>query len=81
MLNFTLPDAGAVDAVADRLSDAGLEVLPAAVAVMVLTALAAALVITALRRREGEQERGRSDDHRPIDEDALLYAGAERVDA
>ena len=75
MLDFTLPDAADVDAVAARLSDAGLELVPAGVAVMVLAALAAALVITALRRREAEQA--------PVDdsEDERALVGAKRVDA
>jgi hypothetical protein len=75
MLNFSLPDGDAVDAVAARLSDGGLELLPAGVAVMVLAALGAALVITALRRREAEQEQGRADD------DELAFVRARRVDA
>ena len=75
MLDFSLPDADAVDAVAVRLSDAGLELVPAGVAAMVLVALGAALVITALRRREAEHEHASSDD------DAPAFARAQRVDA
>jgi hypothetical protein len=56
MLNFTLPDPDALDAVAARLTGGGLELVPAGVAVLVLTALGTALVISALRRREGRHE-------------------------
>jgi hypothetical protein len=76
MLNFSLPDADAVDAVAARLSGAGLELVPAGVAVLVLTALGAALVITALRRRDQEAVHPRVHES---DEPALARAG--RVDA
>ncbi len=72
---FSLPDADAVDAVAARLGDAGLELVPAGVAAMVLAALGTALVITALRRREAEHEHGARDD------DELAFVRAERVDA
>jgi len=75
MLNFSLPDADAVSDVAVRLSGAGLELVPAGVAVMVLTALGAALVITALRRREADHEHDAVDG----DDPALVQAG--RVDA
>ena len=54
MLYFTLPDPADVGAVAAQLSVAGVELVPAGVAVMVLGALGAALVISALKRREGE---------------------------
>jgi hypothetical protein len=56
MLSFTLPDGDTVLAVAAELSDSGLDLVPAAVAAMVLAALSAALVITALRRREFERD-------------------------
>jgi len=78
MLNFSLPEADAVDAVAARLSDAGLELVPAGVAAMVLAALGAALVITALRRREAEHEHEHAHDD---DHDELASAQAQRVDA
>ena len=75
MLNFSLPDAAAVEAVAIRLSDAGLELVPAGVAVVVLAALGAALVVTALRRR------GDTEEHRSTDEDELAFVRAQGADA
>jgi hypothetical protein len=75
MLNFTLPDPATVEAVAARLSDGGLELVPAGVAVMVLTALGAALVISALRRREGQHDRPAAPD------DEASRARPEKVDA
>ena len=76
MLSFTLPDADKVNSVAVELSDAGLDLVPAAVAAMVLVALSAALVITALRRREAERERPHAEES-----DEAAYGRPARADA
>ncbi|MCU1571517.1 MAG: hypothetical protein JWR33_2258 [Naasia sp.] len=56
MLSFTLPDGDVVEAFAAEISVAGLELVPAVVAVMVLAALGAALVISSVRRKDAPHE-------------------------
>ncbi len=56
MPNFPLPSDGSASSLAAELSITGLDLIPAGVAAMVLTALGTVLVITALRRREAERE-------------------------
>lgn len=76
MLSFTLPDPDSVSAFATQIGDAGLELLPAAVAAVVLVALSAALVITARRGKGAEHEHAPADDPdesvygRPVGADA-----------
>ena len=65
-----LSDAPATHLTAE-ISISGLELIPAGVAAMVLTALGTALVITALRRREAERDEARQ----------RTLRRAERVDA
>ncbi len=60
MPNFPLPSDGS--ALAAQIDVSGLELIPAGVAAMVLTALGTALVITALRRRDAEREPAVSDE-------------------
>jgi hypothetical protein len=56
MLSPALPDRGAMTAAAAQLADAGLDLVPAGVAAAVLVSLVAALLLTALHRRETERE-------------------------
>ncbi len=74
MPSFPLPADGSASALATELSVTGLELIPAGVAAMVLTALGTALVITALRRREAGREAVRPEDERAL-------RRAQRVDA
>lgn len=64
MPNFPLTSDGS--ALAGHIDVTALELIPAGVAAMVLTALATALVITALRRREAEREPVLSDEEHAL---------------
>jgi len=68
MPNFPLLSDGS--SLAANVDVTGLELVPAGVAAMVLTALGAALVITALRRRDEEREPSGSDEE-PVLRQAL----------
>jgi hypothetical protein len=59
MPNLPLHSDGSLAA---QLDVSGLELVPAGVAAMVLAAFGAALVITALRRRDAEREPAAGDD-------------------
>ena len=66
MPSFPLPAGGSASPLAAELSVTGLELIPAGVAAMVLIALGAALVITALRRRDAEREAILAEDERAL---------------
>jgi hypothetical protein len=56
MPNLTLLSDASPAHLAAEITVSGLDLIPAGVAALVLTALGTALVITALRRREAERE-------------------------
>ena len=75
MLSFTLPDPDAVEAIAVRLRDGGLELLPAGVAVLVLTAFLPLGPLAPQRLGAPSRSLNQKDAGRPRPASARQWAG------